>query len=77
MDPAIVTTGVTTELLKLGLPGAIILLLILALWRIFNLYVTVQEKRTEEAKLFVSTTTANTQAIENLGDIIREQRRAS
>ena len=63
-----------TPLLTYGAPGLIILALLIALNRIFDLYVDAQEKRILEGRESVKAHEATASALEALTQLIKERR---
>jgi hypothetical protein len=73
-------TGSVDEILKLGLPGVVILALAFTNWRFFKLYCTtqtklseLQEKRVVEGKEGVEALKEATVAIDRLSDLVRDR----
>lgn len=69
MDPAAIT-----ELLKLGLPGVVILALAYAYIKKDNKVDEVNEKRIAEARESVKAIEQSTNALEGLTDILRDRK---
>lgn len=66
--------GVGDTLLALGLPGVIIIALGYGVYRLFGLYIEVQEKRIAEGRETVKALESNTAALDNLTDLIRDRK---
>lgn len=69
-----VLKGAGTSLLALGLPGILIMILLYACYRLFNLYTEIQEKRIDEARESVKTIEANTSALQTFTAILRDRK---
>jgi hypothetical protein len=69
MDPAAIT-----ELIKLGLPGIVILALAYAYLRKDNKIDEINEKRIAEARESVKAIEQSTNALEGLTDILRDRK---
>lgn len=65
--------GLTSTLISYGPPGIIILVLLLALRRIFDLYVETQEKRINERGESVKALEENSDALDKLSIMLRER----
>lgn len=68
-----IVQGAGAALLSLGLPGIIILALGYACYRLFGLYIEVQEKRVAEGRETVKAVEENTSALDRLTDLVRDR----
>jgi hypothetical protein len=68
------TTERTVEVfLQSGVLGAVVVVLLWAVWKLFSLYTAAQEKRIAEALEWKQSIDANTLAIKDLTDAIRSR----
>ena len=64
------STGVMDQLLSLGLPGVIIIVLGFVVWKLFSKNNDIQEKRIDEAKQTTAALVSNSSALEKLSDAL-------